>query len=237
VFRLRHTSVSGFPRCGLIAACLALRLTPPSSNRTCGFPASGSPESSRLKHSRQAVTLRLAFWLSRALHPQFQVRKGAFAQAELRDSRLRHTSSKAPSLHGHYPASLLLWASPTPTVVRLPVMSSLRRLAPQWVSQVPVTIFRRTPSPYTPERPAIASSRFFTAGFGLHHLRKVGHAHLSIEAGSGSLTLWLTSLPLEASPRLITLPCARLATCTTRNLHGELLSVHWIVQALPGAPQ
>ena len=51
MFRLQHTSVSGFPRCGLIAACLALRLTPPSSNRTCGFPASGSPESSRLKHS------------------------------------------------------------------------------------------------------------------------------------------------------------------------------------------
>ena len=52
MFRHRHTSVAGLPRCGSIAACHALRPTPPSSNRTCRFPASGSPDSSRLRHSQ-----------------------------------------------------------------------------------------------------------------------------------------------------------------------------------------
>ena len=32
-----------------------LRLTLPSSNRRCGFPASGTPESSRLRHARAPI--------------------------------------------------------------------------------------------------------------------------------------------------------------------------------------
>ncbi len=56
-FRLQHTSVSGFPRCGSIAACPALRPALPSSNRTCGFPAYGSPENSRLRHSQGVAQL------------------------------------------------------------------------------------------------------------------------------------------------------------------------------------
>src|SRR4051794_30158897 len=52
--------------------------------------------------------------------------------------------AKAPSLHGHYPASTLLWASPTPPEAagRLLVPARLRFGAcapspPQEVSQVP----------------------------------------------------------------------------------------------------
>jgi hypothetical protein len=55
MIRLQHTSVTGFPRCGLIAACHALRPIPPSSNRTCGFPASVFPENSRLGHSQEVA--------------------------------------------------------------------------------------------------------------------------------------------------------------------------------------
>jgi hypothetical protein len=51
--RLRGTSVPGFPRCGSATACHAKRPTPPSSNRTCRFPASGSPASSRFRHSQK----------------------------------------------------------------------------------------------------------------------------------------------------------------------------------------
>src|SRR5208283_2134527 len=38
-----------------------------------------------------------------------------------------HVFSKAPSLHGRYPASSLLWASPTPGQGRFRVMSSPSR--------------------------------------------------------------------------------------------------------------
>ena len=139
MFRLRHSSVSGFPMCALLTACPATRPTPPSSNRTCGFPASGSPESSRLRHSPGASQLPLG--LSAQPRPQesvFMFRSRVFTQAVHLPSRLKHTFSKAPWLHGHYPASALLWASPTPAQVRLPVMSSLGRLAPGRASQVPV---------------------------------------------------------------------------------------------------
>lgn len=59
MFRLRHTSVTGFPRCGSLAACHVLRPTPPSSNRTCSFPASGSPGNSRRRHSQRVARFKL----------------------------------------------------------------------------------------------------------------------------------------------------------------------------------
>ena len=55
MFRLRPTSVSGFPRCGSISACHALRSIPPSSNPACGFPALGLPENSRSGHSQRVA--------------------------------------------------------------------------------------------------------------------------------------------------------------------------------------
>jgi len=168
--RLRHRSVSGFPICALTTACPAMRPTPPSSNRTCGFPASGSPGSSHLGHS--PATSQSWLGLSTQLRPQKDdvFRSRAYAQAVLLSSRLKHASSKAPWLHGHYPASPLLWASPTPgrdhsaSYVFLPgvAVSPASRRA----SQVPRLFFRRTPSPFTPESPTIALSRFFIAGAG-----------------------------------------------------------------------
>jgi hypothetical protein len=56
------------------------------------------------------------------------------------------------------------------------------------------------------------------------------------EAETGSLTLRLTLSPHEASPDRVAPSHARSATCQTDNLQGELLSVHKIDQALPGAP-
>ena len=74
LFRLWSTSVSGFPRRGSMPTGPATRPTPPSSNRTCGFPASGSPESSRLKlaqalqihqsHIMQMLVETYSFWRS-----------------------------------------------------------------------------------------------------------------------------------------------------------------------------
>jgi len=56
------------------------------------------------------------------------------------------------------------------------------------------------------------------------------------EAEPGSLALRLTLSPHKASPDRVTPSRARSATCQTGNLQGELLSVHKIGQALPGAP-
>jgi hypothetical protein len=57
VVRLRPTSVSGFPRCGSISVCHALRSIPPSSNPACGFPALGFRENSRSVHSQGVARL------------------------------------------------------------------------------------------------------------------------------------------------------------------------------------
>ena len=56
------------------------------------------------------------------------------------------------------------------------------------------------------------------------------------EAETGSLALRLALSPIEASPDRVTPSHARSATCQTDNLQGELLSVHKIDQAWPGAP-
>ena len=70
--------------------------------------------------------------------------------------------SKAPLLHGRYPASSLLWASPTPDRTAPSVMYSRGPLGhvphppPCRVSQVPRLIYPRALSPTTPESPAAA---------------------------------------------------------------------------------
>jgi len=56
------------------------------------------------------------------------------------------------------------------------------------------------------------------------------------EAETGSLALRLALSPHEASPDQVTPSHARSATWQTGNLQGELLSVHKIDQACPGAP-
>ncbi len=94
MFRLRHPSVSGFPRCGSIAACLALRPTPYSSNRTCRFPASGSPGRSRLRLTLKVVYDQLFLATKSRPHLEAFSRCGAFSQAVLLSYRLRHPSRK-----------------------------------------------------------------------------------------------------------------------------------------------
>jgi len=81
--------------------------------------------------------------------------------------RLKHVFSKAPSLHRHYPASSLLWASPTPASTDVPLCLPVSPLSFWRVSQVPRLFFRCTPSPFTPESLTTACSRFFviSAGF------------------------------------------------------------------------
>jgi hypothetical protein len=202
LFRLRHTSVAGFPRCGLLAACRATQPTPPSSNRTCGFPASGSPESSRRRHTPTQPLL----WLGplAQLRPQkggISRRRTTSVQAVLPSSRLKPASSPAPWLHGHYPASTLLWACPTPApdapsgyVFPHGVWPRVAGRSGR-VSQVPALIVRRTPSPITPESPTVAHAHGFTAGAGFILFGRLAAPTWCHEAEPGSLALRLTSSP------------------------------------------
>ena len=70
---------------------------------------------------------------------------------------------------------------------------------------------------------------------GFTALRRAGHLRLPNEAEMSSLALRLTSSPQQGFARRITPPHACRATCRTGNLQGELLSVHKIGQACPGA--
>ena len=79
-----------------------------------------------------------------------------------------HLFSKAPWLHGRYPASTLLWASPTPFRAVAPVMYSRRTLvafAPS-LEGLPGSwlIFPRALSPTTPEGPMSACACCFLTG-------------------------------------------------------------------------
>ncbi len=96
MFRLQHTSVSGFPRCGSIAACHTLRPAPPSSNRTCGFPASGFPGNSRLEHSQGVAR----FKRSQGHHPQY------LKMLVHRSPSRRSKGSLAPSFKMRYQTKL-----------------------------------------------------------------------------------------------------------------------------------
>ena len=71
----------------------------------------------------------------------------------------------------------------------------------------------------------------------LRHLWQGGHSQMCNEAVSGSLTLRLTSSFVAGSAVEIALDDAAGTTCVSSNSHGELLSVHKINPALPGAPE
>ena len=90
-----------------------------SSNRTCGFPASGSPTAVAFRHTLPT--------LSRRLHLKAKLVSGS-PGLSLEVIGLRHSPdlcslpkrvrSQAPSLHRHYPASQVLRASPPPHTAR-----------------------------------------------------------------------------------------------------------------------
>ena len=86
---------------------------PRSSNRTCVFHASGSPTGFISRHS-SALRLGRKIQLTRRIPGPL---RGCQAKRPMSPDRLslgEHARSQAPFLHGHYPASPVLWACPTP---------------------------------------------------------------------------------------------------------------------------
>ena len=160
--------------------------------------------------------------------------------AKRHSSRLtRHVQGKAPWLHGHYPASLLLWASPTPIQTDHAVIGSLMTFEYASLGGSPrfLDASFRARSPLSPRgalQVPILISSLQVKGFSISG--SLAAPNRCNEAESGSLALRLALSPLKASPDRVTPSHARSATCQTGNLQGELLSVHKIDQAWPGAP-
>ena len=156
---------------------------PPSSNRTCGFPASGS----RVNLHR-AVTLRFNLSLKEDTFPGSPT---VSAQASVVGLSSKRRSSLLTQIRPHSDpfaprsllASALLWVRPTPVPGPRALMHShtkpMARPPPGRVSQVPRPIFPRALSPTTPESPTAALAHCFTADVRLPLLRQTGHSRLA----------------------------------------------------------
>ena len=124
-------------------------------------------------------------------------------QVDYPSFRHQHNPANAPSFHGNYPASTLLWASPTPDQDRTEGYAFPSGVVGHStscrVSQVPRLICRHALSPTTPESPAAAYACCFTADDRLQPSRRISHSQWSNEVESGSLALRLAPSPFEAS--------------------------------------
>jgi len=259
ICRLQHTSVSGFPLRGSIAACHVLRPAPPSSNPACGFPALGFPENSRLGHTQGVARSLLSLLAQLTSQPReflrhlhllaqsgcrsFQcqiLRNRTLVQSALLLYRHKRVFGQAPSLHPVSGASLLIWACPTPDRGHHRVMSSPVMLClgphpvgpPRFLGQS--FSMRRPLSPRRARQPHTPVASLPALGF--TYPGRMATLIEFNEAETGSLALRLTPSPHEASPDQVTLSHARSATCQTGNSHGRLLSAYKIDQASPGAP-
>src|SRR5712691_5675617 len=112
-------------RMGAVAWAMRQRSVshPRSSNRTCGFPASGSPTGFTVKHTNKSLTasviaqrefvLRLTIQLS-LKDPDDSRCLQAHRQSPSPRLLQKHTRSQGPSLCRHYPASTVILPCPTP---------------------------------------------------------------------------------------------------------------------------
>ncbi len=91
-----------------------------SSNRTCGFPASGSPTDVAFRHTLPALPGQLHLKPKLALESPHLLLEEVIGLRHSPDRcpLHKHIRSQAPSLHRHYPASRVLRACPPPHTAR-----------------------------------------------------------------------------------------------------------------------
>ena len=115
------------PNAGVAVHTIASVSAPRSSNRTCRFAASGSPmgfarrrmqltPAAQRRESESCLALRYSFFCS------CRTRCGVIRLTPISAPSLlsKRSQSEAPSLPRHYPASTVLWASPTSGLVDSP---------------------------------------------------------------------------------------------------------------------
>ena len=167
---------------------------PPSSNRTCRFPASGFPGNlcwGRARSDSLGPPTQLSSWRVARPRPIFWEQRSMLNDSTLTKVQIRQGSFARPAL-----PSVLATMSPSDSPRnQTTVIDSHRMLTDRYassvqplrgVSQVPRLICRRPLSPLTPRSPTTAFARCFAVGMRLHHLRKDGHSYRFNEAETGS---------------------------------------------------
>ena len=148
-FRLRRTSGSGFPRVWRNIRLPCSVSTSRSSNRTCGFPASGSPTGFTHPHTTlcfiSAVTPKTSqsSLASKVLSVTAESLVELIGKANLRILGLfqERARSQAPFLHRRYPASSVVRTCPPPrTAQPAPhgVLAESHDLSPPGLPVLPV---------------------------------------------------------------------------------------------------
>ena len=224
-------------------------MPPPSSNRTCGFPASGSHADSR----RWAVR-RPRGPLSPAAKPRSQMRTGHHPNEwilRIGTKVQAEFPSSYPSMSAFRPLRSTVITRFTATMSRsdsrpgpsLRLFIPPRRWSPDQIgapprraSQVPQPIFLRAPSPITPRSPAAACAHCFAASIRFHPHWKTDHFPFAltrpkrVHSRYGSrirrsrLRQWDYSHPRSMGYLL------------NEQLQDQLLSACKISQVYPGTP-
>jgi len=161
MFRLQPTSVSGFPRCGSIAACHALRTDPPSSNPASGFPALGLPENSRLGHLQAVARLERS-----------QIHQPQFLQVLMHRPAFRSSKgSLTPSLEMRYQAKFKITVDLTKCLAWITVIKIVPPACQLAVHLTDHAWNRHTTAP---------SGRQFTQLSALTGNRLIRHKHIEV---------------------------------------------------------
>jgi hypothetical protein len=134
---------------------------PRSSNRTCGFPASGSPtgftarhtkqSTDRKRHVRGVLFLRLTTQLS-LKNPDHSRCLQAHRQSPSHRLLRKHTRSQGPFLRRHYPASTVVRPCPTPACAAARSDVEAATLAPNGSPPITRITFPTCPLPRRIER-------------------------------------------------------------------------------------
>src|ERR1700737_2138399 len=145
-------------RMGAVAWAMRQRSVshPRSSNRTCGFPASGSPTGFVLRHTKQITdrkrhlrrefVLRLTIQLS-LKDPDDSRCLQAHRQSPSPCLLRKHTRSQGPSLHRHYPASTVILPCPPPADAAARSDVEAATLAPTGLPRLPAPPLHRALPP------------------------------------------------------------------------------------------
>jgi len=221
--RPRVSPCLGFPVRASIHVRLLPRLTPPSSNRTCGFPASGSPRC----FAAELIEL------SHSTAPSSFGRASVSRQSNHSVAGDSAPSGTLPLLRSTHPARLLgstiitrFFATMSRSDSRRPAgvplcfptcRSLLEGRLPGRASQVPRPIYPRAPTPITPESPAGAITCCFPADIRLHPIWEAGHSRQCNEAESSSRDFGSRVCLARLRTNGITPARARAATCTNRR--------------------
>ena len=136
-------------------AFLAGRQVGTSQIPACGFPARGSSMFDWIQAWMHTLSLTLGWAVGETVLPDSLCHSFLTSQSYVTSTLVKGQTLPAPSLHGNYPASSILWAGLTSNrphdLLTLEGLEIFHRRC--WISQVPRTCLADMPCSRTPQRP------------------------------------------------------------------------------------